>query len=314
MNDTYQAKQAPALQHTEGLVAAPPTGFLDDGSIDLEVVQALAEHLNAQGVVGVFINGTTGESMSLAVEEREQLMLAWRRALPPGMKLFVHTTHHALPDAIRLTRHASLNGADAIGAMAPSFFKLKDVVALVDWCAAIAAAAPTLPFYYYHMPSMNGVTFRVFDFMQEAAERIPNLAGVKYTFESLGDYHLCNQLSEGRFEFLWGRDEMLLGALAMGAKGAVGSTYNIASGHFYEMIRAFNENDLATARHLQTQLNHMMRQMNAAGNFHVALKAILRHQGIPIGLSVRAPLSNVDESRLGNLTALDLLPPMPSLT
>ena len=55
---------------THGLVAAPPTGFRDDGEVDLAVIEPLAGHLREQGVAGVFVNGTTGEGASLTTEER----------------------------------------------------------------------------------------------------------------------------------------------------------------------------------------------------------------------------------------------------
>ena len=145
------------ITKTEGLVAAPPTGFLEDGSVDLTVVAPLAEHLHRQGVAGVFVNGTTGEGASLTTGEREQLASEWRRALPSGMKLFVHIGHNSLGDAQRVGRHAQTIGADAVAAIAPSFFKPAGVEGVIDWCSSVAAAAPELPFYYYHMPAMSGV-------------------------------------------------------------------------------------------------------------------------------------------------------------
>jgi N-acetylneuraminate lyase len=173
---------------TKGLIAAPPTAFEADSSIDLNVVGPLAEHLKRQGVVGVFVNGTTGEGMSLSTEEREQLAAEWRKVLPAGMKLFVHVGHNAQVESQRLARHAQSIGADAIATMAPGFFKPVGVDGVVNWCAPIAAAAPELPFYFYHMPSMNGVNLSIANFLPRAADRIPNLAGIKFTFEAMGDY------------------------------------------------------------------------------------------------------------------------------
>ena len=179
--------------YTKGLIAAPPTGFRADGGIDLGVVAPLAEHLQRQGVVGVFVNGTTGEGMSLSTEEREQLAAEWRQQLPAGMRLFVHVGHNSLAECQRLARHAQSIRADAIAAIAPSFFKPGGVAGLVEWCAPIAAAAPNLPFYFYHMPSMSGVQVSVSEFLPRAAERIPNLAGVKFTHEALADYQAARR-------------------------------------------------------------------------------------------------------------------------
>ena len=286
---------------TQGLIAAPPTAFRADGGIDLAVVAPLAEHVRRQGVVGVFVNGTTGESMSLSSEEREQLAAEWRRTLPAGIRLFVHVGHNSLSECQRLAQHAQSIGADAIAAIAPSFFKPGGIEGLVDWCAPIAAAAPDMPFYYYHMPSLSGVHANITDYLSRAADRIPNLAGVKFTWEAMGDYLMARQVAGGRFDVLWGRDEMLLGALAMGAEGAVGSTYNAIAPVFLKMIEAFRRADWTTARECQAQAIAFIDSLVATGNFFAALKAVLRAQGVPITTAVRMPIAPVAEKRLAGI-------------
>jgi N-acetylneuraminate lyase len=289
-----KAKDSPMdIDKTTGLIAAPPTGFTESGGVDLSVVAPLAQHLHTQGVAGAFINGTTGEGMSLSGEERLALAAEWRRVLPAPMKLFVHVGHNSTVDATRFAVHAEEIGADAVAAIAPSFFKPADVDALVDWCADVAAAAPQLPFYFYHMPSMTGVSFPMTRFLKAAAPRIPNLAGIKFTFEAMADYQQALEFDGGRYDVLWGRDEMLLAALATGARGGVGSTYNIAAPLYVKLIEAFDNGDLATARQLQARAITMINAMVETGNFFVALKSILREQGVPITTRVRAPLKNL---------------------
>ncbi|MEI8139373.1 MAG: dihydrodipicolinate synthase family protein [bacterium] len=286
---------------TKGLVAAPPTAFRADSSIDLGVVAPLAEHLRRQGVVGVFVNGTTGEGMSLCTEEREELAAEWRRVLPSGMRLFVHVGHNSVAECKRLSQHAQAIGADAIAVMAPGFFKPAGIDGLVDWCAPIAAAAPELPFYFYHMPSMNGVNVSIADFLPRAADRIPSLAGIKFTFEAMGDYMSALRVAGGRFDVLWGRDEMLLGALAMGAEGGVGSTYNAIAPIYLKLIEAFNRGDWESARDLQAQAIAFIDSLVATGNFFAGLKASLRAQGVPITPAVRLPLASVSEQKLARI-------------
>ena len=275
---------------TVGLIAAPPTAFQSDGEIDLAAVGPLAAHLQRQGVAGVFVNGTTGEGPSLSSEEREALAAEWRRAWPRELRLFVHVGHNSLPEARRLARHAQAVGADAIAALAPGFFRPAGVEALAAWCAEVAAAAPACPFYYYHMPAMTGVQVNVAAFLEHAAERIPTLAGVKFTYEAMADFLLCQRLRNGRFDVLWGRDEMLLGALATGATGAVGSTYNVIAPLFLRLLAAFRAGDHEQARSLQAAAVGFIDRLVASGNFFAALKMALVLQGVPISPAVRAPL------------------------
>ena len=277
----------------EGLIAAPITPFRSDGLPDFEAIPPYAQLLAADGVSGVFVNGTTGEGASLSVDEREALALAWRKALPRGMTLIVHAGCQALPEARRLAAHAAAIGADAVAACPPSFFRTQHLAALAGWCAAVAAAAPALPFYYYHIPSLTGIAVRVNQLLNEAAPRIPNLAGVKFTHEALDDYLLCLRRTNGAADALWGRDEMLLGALATGARGMVGSTYNIAAPLYRRIIAAFEKGDLHTARALQSEACRMIEALIATGAFFSAMKCILHKRGLPITPAVRSPLSEI---------------------
>lgn len=288
---------------TIGLIAAPPTGFQSDGSIDLAVVPHLARHLHAQGVSGVFINGTTGEGMSLSIDEREVLAEAWKKALPAGMTLFVHVGCHSLPEARRMTAHSQAIGANAVASLAPGFFRPEGIAGVVEWCASLAEAAPELPFYFYHMPSMNGVHLRASAFLEAAEDRIPNLGGVKFTFEAMDDFLMCQQQACGKFDVLWGRDEMLLGALAMGARGGVGSTYNIMTPLYLRLIGAFQQGDFEQARRLQIKAIEVIQAMVATGNFFTALKVLLAKQGVPIESSVRIP-----QSQAIRMEAIDAIP------
>src|SRR5262249_39706172 len=139
----------------------------------------------------------------------------------------------------------------AIAALSPSYFKPRSVEALVACCAEVASAAPALPFYYYDIPTMTGVSLPMPDFLAAGAERIPTLAGLKFTNSDRRAYRRCLHAGGGRFDLPWGYDEMLLAALAVGAKGAVGSTYNYAAPLYRRVMAAFAAGDLATARREQ---------------------------------------------------------------
>ena len=278
---------------TKGLIAAVPTAFQEDGSVDLQAIGPMAGHVGQIGCAGVFVNGTTGESMSLTVEEREQTLVEWRRVWPEDRLLFAHVGHNSLEDAKRLARHARETGVDAVAAIAPSFFKPAGIEGMVQWCEQVAASVPDVPFYFYHMPALTGSAFSVARFLEQSAPRIPNLAGVKYTHETLGDYMESLRLENKRFDMLWGRDEMLLAAWAMGARAATGSTFSLAAPLYLELMVAFERGDMAAAREAQARAISMINALAATGNFFAALKQALRDQGLPIRPDTRRPLTPV---------------------
>ncbi|HEY3376825.1 MAG TPA: dihydrodipicolinate synthase family protein [Armatimonadota bacterium] len=275
--------------HIEGLIAAPFTPMDAEGQLNIDVVESYAALLQRNGVAGAFIGGTTGESLSLTLCERQALTAAWMAAAPAALKVIVHVGHTCLDYSVTLAAQAQQVGACAIAAMAPCFFK-PGLHELVAYCRQIAAAAPELPFYYYHIPSMTGVHIPMADFLQAAGPLIPNLAGVKFTYEDLLDFQACLALDGGRFDMLFGRDETLLAGLALGARGAVGSTYNFAAPLYTRLLTAFHAGDLAAARREQQRAVAMIRFLLACGMpFMPASKAIMGMLGVECG-PTRLPL------------------------
>ncbi len=277
---------------TIGLIAAPFTPMDANRTINLDVIDNYARRLHSDGVVGAFICGTTGEAMSLSVDERIQIAERWMAKAPKELRVVVHVGHTALVDCKRLAAHAQSIGADSVACMAPFFFKPNSAKSLVEWCEEIAAAAPKLPFYYYHIPSMTGVSIPVFDFLKIASTRIPNLVGVKFTYEDLDDFKRCLDFENGRYDLLFGRDERLLSALALGARGAVGSTYNFAAPIYQKIIAAFDAGDQLTSERMQTLAVQMIDTLIAGGPSPIAtFKWFMKRLGVDCG-QARLPLQN----------------------
>jgi N-acetylneuraminate lyase len=287
------------MKKLSGLIAAPHTPYRPDGAVALDVIPHQARLLAHNGVTGAFVCGTTGEGASLTSAERCRVAEAWVAARPPGLAVIVHVGHLSLDESRAFARHAQEIGADAIATIAPSFFKPASVSELVAWCARVAQAAPALPFYYYHMPGMTGLAFPAADFLSVAGEQIPNLAGVKFTHENLMDFARCSAQSGGKYNVLFGRDEILLSALALGARGAVGSTYNFAAPLYLRMIAAFDRGDLAAARRDQWRAMEFIGVLDRHGGL-AAGKSAMKLVGLdcgPVRLPLRA-LSEADEASL----------------
>lgn len=286
------------MTHTplNGLVAATHTPFHADGSLNLAVIEPQAAHLLKSGVHHAFIGGTTGESSSLTVAERLALAERWL-AVTRGssLKVIVHVGSNCLQDACTLAAQAQNLGALAVSALAPSYFKPGHVSTLVASMAQIAAAAPDLPFYYYEIPSMTGLSLSPSEFLAHAAERIPNLAGIKFTSNNLMEYQLCRASHDGRFDIPFGFDEMLLAALALGATGAVGSSFNFAAPIYLRLIAAFQSGDFAVARAEQLKSVRVIQTLAARG-YMGAAKAVMAMLGVEVG-PPRLPNSALDAAQ-----------------
>lgn len=286
-------------QKLEGLIAAPFTPMTADGALNLPAVKPYADLLVASGVKGVFICGTTGESASLTTDERRAVAEAWVAAAAGRLKVIVHVGSNCAADAIALAQHAERSGADAIGAMAPYFFKPQTAAELVAWFTPIANSNP-LPFYYYNMPSMSGVSVSVPEFLALGGKAMPTLAGVKFTHNNLMEMSQCLMLDESRYEVLHGYDEILLCGLSLGATAAVGSTYNYAAKVYNRLLDAFSAGDIAAAARLQQYSVKIVEVIIRHGGGVRGGKAIMRLVGVDCG-SCRLPLAPFTEAEYTEL-------------
>lgn len=273
------------------LVAATHSPFHPDGSIAPEVVPAQAAFLAAQGIKTVFITGSTGESHSVTCQEKLVLFDAWAAAAPVSkIAVIAHVGGNSIEDCKILARRAAQLGFAAVSALAPSYYKPGSISALVDWCAAIAAEAPELPFYYYDIPVLTSVSFPMEKFLLEAPARIPNLAGIKFTNPDLVSYRRSLEVAGTRYDLPWGVDEMMLAGLATGARGGVGSTFNWAPKLYWALMAAFERGDLMEAQRLQSVSIAMIDAIAATGFLGTA-KALMGRLGVPVG-PARLPLGN----------------------
>lgn len=283
----------------DGLIAATPTPFDKRGSVHLDAIGPLVDRLIDSGVSGLYVCGSTGEGMSLTCDERKRVVEASVAAAGGRVPVIVQVGHNSLRDARGLAEHAAAAGADAISATCPSYFKIGDNPTLVASMLQIANGAPETPFYYYHIPALTGSSIDVVDFLKRGGDVIESLAGLKYTHTLLHEFQDCLRVDGGRFDVVWGCDEMLLGALASGARAAIGSTYNIASPLYRRVIESFSSGDISAARELQYHSVAMVNVMKRY-SFHAALKAIMSMLCMPGG-PVRLPLNDLTERETESL-------------
>ena len=284
-----------AFEKIEGLIDAPFTPFKENGDVNLEPIPAYAKMLAKNGLKGVFINGSSGEGYMLTSEERMQIAEAWMKAAPEGFKVIVHVGSCCVRESRRLAEHAQKIGAWGIGAMATPFPKISSIEQLCQYCENIAAGAPELPFYYYHIPAFNGAFLSMYDFLEAADGRIPNLAGIKYTFESLYEYNRCRRYKDGKFDMLHGQDETILPCLAMGgAEGGIGGTTNYNGRALVGIIDAWKVGDIERARELQNFSQDVIDVICRFRGNIVGGKRIMKLIGLDLGPN-RVPFMTVTD-------------------
>ena len=132
---------------------------------------------------------------------------------------------------------------------------------------------------FHHLPVLN---LSMPQFLEQARDRIPTLAGLKFTNADLMSYQLRLRADDGAWDVPYGLDEHALGALAMGARGAVGSGYNFAAPIYLRLIAAFERGDLPAAREEQFRGVRLIQTFVRYG-YMAAAKATTSMLGANVG-------------------------------
>ena len=279
-----------------GILPALLTPMNADGTvINLESARQLVDHLLARGVDGFFVAGGTGEGLLMTSDERRALLEAVVDQNAGRGKIVAHIGAIATPEAQRLARHAAELGVDAVAAVPPIYFRV-DRSALVDHYRLIAEAAGDVPTHVYNIPSATGVEINA-DLMRDLIQ-IPGISGIKYSAYNLYDMQRIIHLRPDITVFS-GFDEVFVGGLAMGAHGAIGSTYNVMPSTFSAIYQAGKAGDWEKARVLQVKANLVIDALLSAPLF-AGLKAIVTRLGIECGVPRRPqrPLTADETSAL----------------
>lgn len=281
------------MKKIKGLIDAPFTPFTANDEVNYNLIEQYAGFLKKNGLIGAFVNGSSGEGYTLTKEERMKLAQKWISVSPKDFKIIVHVGSTCVKTSQELARHAQESGAYAIGAMASPFPKVSRIEELVEYCKKIASAAPNLPFYFYHIPALNGVYLPMLPFLKAIDGCVPNFAGIKYTYESLYEYNQCRLYKEGKFDMLHGQDETILPSLAMGgAQGGIGGTTNYIGKVLVGIMEAWEIGDIEKARDLQNFAQEVINVIcNYRGNI-VGGKRIMKLIGLDMGTN-RTPYQNM---------------------
>lgn len=283
------------IQKFEGLVAAPFTPMDKGGNINYDMINLYYDFLEKNGVLGAFINGSTGEGASLTQKEKQLQAEKWAGCLGKGGKVrvinLVGGTSYG--ECIENAVFSAEIGTSAIAIVAPYYFKPADTDHLADFIARIGESVPQMPVYFYHIPWLTGVNMQMISLLEKITSRLPNFAGIKYTHDNFADFLSCLNFRDGCYDLLWGKDECLLPALSLGCKGCVGSTYNYAAPLYHNIIDAFNRGNLAEARRLQ-QISINMAGLFGKYEGIATGKAYMKYIGIDCG-QFRSPLKNIPD-------------------
>jgi 4-hydroxy-tetrahydrodipicolinate synthase len=232
-----------------GSIVAIITPF-KNGKVDEPALRDLIEWQIANGTDGVVPCGTSGESATLSHEEHHRVVQITVEQVRRRVPVIAGSGSNSTEEAIALTRHAKDAGADGALLISPYYNKPTQEGLFLHHRAV--AEAVDLPQVLYNIPGRTAVNMTP----QTVARlsKIRNIVGIKEGAGSLQQVsdivHLCDE----RFTVLAGDDALTLPMLAVGAKGVVTVTANVAPADMAGMVDAWKAGDVAKARQLHYKL------------------------------------------------------------
>jgi len=260
-----------------------------DQSVNYDAISEYGKILLLQGVKNVYINGTTGEGMSLSVEERQKCAEKW---IKTGMDVVMtHVGANSIADVKALASHSEKIGCHAIASLPPIFYKPENLDGLVEYFSEISSAAPNTPLLYYHFVAKSGIDFDVIELLEKMKKRVPTFTGIKFTDNNLGQVAVAIDKFGDEMVVGYGKDEQLSAAYMFGVQHSVGSTYSYSGLMWNSMIAAVRRGDLAHANKCQRMQNKMLAAIFSRGFNDGVHKRLLKYVwGFNLG-PVRRPIS-----------------------
>ncbi len=278
-----------------GSIVAIITPFRN-GKVDEQALRDLIDWQIANGTDGIVPCGTSGESATLSYDEHNHVIEMTVEAVKGRVPVIAGTGSNSTEEAIALTRHAKDVGADGALLISPYYNKPTQEGLFLHHRAI--AEAVDLPQVLYNIPGRTAVN--VTPQTVARLSKIKNIVGIKEgsgSVQQVSDIvHLCSD----RFTVLAGDDALTLPMLAVGAKGVITVTANVAPADMAGMIDAWVAGDPAKARQLHYKLYPLFQALFLETNpIPVKHAVALMGKATP---ELRLPLCAMSQENLDKLT------------
>ncbi|WP_437223701.1 dihydrodipicolinate synthase family protein [Planctomicrobium sp. SH661] len=249
------------LKHSRGILAALVTPFTSQGDVHEESMRRIIRHSMRLGVSGYYVCGSTGEGFSLSLEERMRCLEIVVDEVGDRGDVIANISHMEIRQLQRLGDHAAEVGVGAVSTLPPIYTSISNAELLAYFQHVLKHSR--LPVTVYNIPQLAQ---RALD--EQIVEKLaadPKFIGVKHSSEDTRLLTKWKQIDEGRLRVWSGRDAYYLGCLAMGADGAIGSTFQLLGDIFCELTAAFRVGDLDRALTLQQRVNQVHARLQTHG-------------------------------------------------
>ena len=240
----------------EGAATAMITPF-KNGCVDFEALAKLIDFQIQNAIDALVVCGTTGEPATMSGEEKRAVIDFAIRHVGGRVPVIIGTGGNNTAAAIEASQAAADAGADALLVVTPYYNKCSQE-GLLQHYTAIAGATP-LPLILYNVPSRTGVNIHP-ETLARLAEH-SNIAAIKEASGDISQVTEMIRLCGDALDFYSGNDDQVIPMMALGGKGVISVTANIAPQAVGNMARAWLAGDVKEAARQQLHLNPLSASM-----------------------------------------------------
>ena len=276
-----------------GLAVAITTPFRD-GEVDIAALKRQVEfHVNA-GTNCLCPVGTTGESPTLTHDENEQVIAEVVQAAAGRIKVMAGTGSNSTAEALRLTKRAAADGADAALVVAP-YYNKPTQQGFVEHFKVIAETVD-LPICVYNIPGRTGKNIE-----PDSICRLGELENITLVKEATGSLDQASEiLNNSNLTILSGDDSLTLPLMSIGGSGVISVVGNIIPQDMMALISAFDSGDIAAAQQWHHKLFPLCRDMLGLSTNPIPIKAAMAMLGMDSG-ELRLPMTPLSELEVAQL-------------
>jgi 4-hydroxy-tetrahydrodipicolinate synthase len=271
------------------VLTAMVTPFNEDGSVNYDLAEKLANHLVTNGSDGLVISGTTGESPTLTEVEKNTLFKVVKNAVGNKAKIIAGTGTNSTEKAIAATKQAAKIPIDGSLQVVP-YYNKPPQEALFKHFEAIAKGCPDLPLMLYNIPGRTGRNLEP-EIIAKLAHELDNIVAVKEASGNIEQTCKIRLLSPSSFNIYSGEDLLTLPMMTVGCIGVVSVCSHLVGTEIKKMIHAFEQGNNQLAQEINLKLYPLFKALFCTTN-PIPVKAALKMQGWEVG-SLRLPLTEI---------------------
>lgn len=278
------------------IITAMVTPFNKELKVDYDSCENLVKHLIKTGSDSILVSGTTGESPTLSFEEKMELLSSVKRACANKAKVIFGAGSNSTENAIKLSKAAEKEGADAILSVVP-YYNKPSQEGIIAHFSEIAKSIK-LPIILYNIPSRTGVNMSV-ETVKYLSETYQNIVGLKQSYFDLDTISELKIACPEDFTIYSGDDSLTLAMMSLGAEGVISVASHLWASEIKTMINNFETGNYLFAKNMHLKLYPIFKKIFMVSN-PVPIKAALKKAGL-IESYVRLPLVELNDSQKAEL-------------